>query len=831
MKFNHLRFFTLIFWVLLSAFANPVYAAIPTDAELKRQIDQMLDQPAEKLDLAQSLILVSQHWNPTLDTGPLKQQLNALTEKARTRLQGETSPQKIVKALTALIHNEEGFLYTDQVDAQGMPVVPAELFVHGLLESKRGYCMTLSLLYLILAERLDLPLYGVALPNHFFVRYESGETRINIEATEKGIEQPDSFYQSRFGVSEDAKYFMKSLDHKKSLGAYLANVGITYYRSQKAKEAIWYLDHSARVNPDAIDVHNNLANIYSDRKEFDKAEQHYLRALETEPSNPATLFNLGITYTDWGKIDQAIETFLRVAAVDSSFQTVHEVLARLYLQKEEYIGALLHLKLMDRLKPQQFPIRMQMGEVLLAMKEYALALRTFQWVQESFPLKLEVNDRLGEVYYMMKDYDKALVQYEYLIDKIPTVMSNYVQMGWIYYRKKDLDQAIAWTQRGLQSAREFSRYTTLAHMNLGLYHALQRKTKEAREWYKKALQAQAGNAAEGMVADLKEGIDAYSDIPELHFFAGWILFHSKQPGAARPWLEKFLELSPNSTLASEALVMLEKAARSAPPGMVPIPKGMFIMGSNDHGDDEAPEHEVYLDDYFIDPQEVTASEFAQFLNSIQDFKKFYRDTKYGTLVHDMDKGWLARPGFESHPANNVSWYGAEAFCKWKHKRLPTEAEWEKAARGTKGFVFPWGNDPISPQRSRYKLQWTEEIAHNVMVPVNSMPEGASPYGLLHMLGNVKEWVDDWYDREYYKEEAHKMNPPGQIGGEFKVLKGGSWRDLRIFVYASFRNNSYPQTAMDDYGFRCAWSEPKIQAPKKLINFDGELGFSTSPITR
>ena len=88
-----------------------------------------------------------------------------------------------------------------------------------------------------------------------------------------------------------------------------------------------------------------------------------------------------------------------------------------------------------------------------------------------------------------------------------------------------------------------------------------------------------------------------------------------------------------------------------------------------------------------------------------------------------------------------------------------------------------------------------------------------------MLGNVKEWVDDWYDREYYNEENHNLNPKGQIGGEFKVLKGGSWRDLRSFVYASFRNNSYPNTALDDYGFRCAQDGPEGSAPKRLTSLE------------
>jgi formylglycine-generating enzyme required for sulfatase activity len=240
------------------------------------------------------------------------------------------------------------------------------------------------------------------------------------------------------------------------------------------------------------------------------------------------------------------------------------------------------------------------------------------------------------------------------------------------------------------------------------------------------------------------------------------------------------------------------------------------MGANQNGLDEAPEHKVFLDAFFIDAHEVAAGDYAEFLNAINNTKGYYLDNKFGTLFYNGR--FITRTGLESMPINNVSWKGAAAYCQWKGKRLPTEAEWEKAARGSDKRIFPWGDSRPTPERARYFQTWTEEQAHRVMVPVDSLPEGKSPFGLFNMAGNVKEWVDDWYDREYYVDSSEYSNPKGPIGGEFRVLRGGSWRDLGGFVYSSFRNNSYPDTRMDDYGFRCAKNTGEASSPKKLLQW-------------
>jgi formylglycine-generating enzyme required for sulfatase activity len=472
---------------------------------------------------------------------------------------------------------------------------------------------------------------------------------------------------------------------------------------------------------------------------------------------------------------------------------------------------------MKRLQPGQLNTELNIGSVLLEMGQAEMALKYFEDLQSRFPQAIEINQRMADVYYRQKEYQKAIVQYEFVIERAPQSIESFIQLGWVHYQTGNISKATEITRQGLRANPQASRLITLGHMNLGFYSVLGKKFKEAEKWYQKALDADDPKAVDAMINDLNDAFKNYPDIPEMNYFGGWILFQGEQKKKARKWLDRYLSQSPNGPFAKKARSLLGKVALSTPEGMVLIPKGYFLMGANGHGDDEAPEHKVYLDAYYIDKHEVTAAEYAKFLNDVKTFKQFYKDNKFGMLI--LEKEFKPREGLESYPINNVSWFGAAAFCKWKNKRLPTEAEWEKAARGTEGNFFPWGNDPISPQKARYRQKWTEEIAHRVMVPVDSMPEGKSASGLSHMLGNVKEWVDDWYDREYYKEENHNLNPKGQIGGEFRVLKGGSWRDLRSFIYASFRNNSAPNTALDDYGFRCAQDGPEGAAPKRLTSLE------------
>jgi len=252
-----------------------------------------------------------------------------------------------------------------------------------------------------------------------------------------------------------------------------------------------------------------------------------------------------------------------------------------------------------------------------------------------------------------------------------------------------------------------------------------------------------------------------------------------------------------SVLLTSVLLTTSPALSQDPENMVLIPRGEFTMGSKEHKDEK--EHNVVLDAYYFDQYEV----------SNKNYKAFMKDTSHPAPAY-WDDPRLNKP---EQPVVGVNWYDASAFCEWKGKRLATEAEWERAAKGPDGKAhYPWGHE-LDPTKANYGQNVGMTTA------VNSYPEGASGFGVFNMAGNVFEWVADWYDPSYYNVSA-AMNPQGPATGlnfakqgPVKVMKGGSWLAPSSSLHTSHRfwnqpeNNSYGV----GLGFRCA----KSVAPSNL----------------
>jgi len=250
--------------------------------------------------------------------------------------------------------------------------------------------------------------------------------------------------------------------------------------------------------------------------------------------------------------------------------------------------------------------------------------------------------------------------------------------------------------------------------------------------------------------------------------------------------------------------------------LVCVPAGEFLMGAAENDPlaqaNEKPQHKVYLNAYWIDSTEVTNVNFGKCLAAGVCHPKVYDETNPKTYIP-----YSVHPDYQNYPAFLYEFDAPTNYCQWVGRRLPTEAEWEKAARGTDGRLYPWGNTLDCTRANYYSC---EAATHNATpnptgprcgeqrldcktTPVDAYPAGASPYGALNMAGNVWEWVADWYQPNYYSNSPVR-NPRGPTTGEYRVIRGGGANSVSQELRATERDSGMPVHYLDgQLGFRCA----------------------------
>lgn len=268
----------------------------------------------------------------------------------------------------------------------------------------------------------------------------------------------------------------------------------------------------------------------------------------------------------------------------------------------------------------------------------------------------------------------------------------------------------------------------------------------------------------------------FASLPIMGILRGTILPPVEEEVNPKPNVARLESAQPESPVADE---------------MVLIPAGEFVRGTAAGGYDEQPERRIYLDAYHIDRYEVTNFHYQQFVLAT-GHRKSGPPSRYAKNMSKM-RGI-------NQPVVYVSWDDAETYCRWKGKRLPTEAEWEKAMRGTDGRLWPWG----------HQLDWSASNRAHVndgyeaTAPVGSFAKDVSPFGVADGAGNVLEWVADWYGEDVYRS-SENHNPRGPEHGTFRVMRGGGYTTTGVDVRVTSRSKMVPDFRDETIGFRCAKS--------------------------
>ena len=261
----------------------------------------------------------------------------------------------------------------------------------------------------------------------------------------------------------------------------------------------------------------------------------------------------------------------------------------------------------------------------------------------------------------------------------------------------------------------------------------------------------------------------------------------------------------------DAFILYLPLIKNSETNLIFIPAGEFEMGcdpehnfnlpctKDNEPTDETPLHTVFLHGYLIQRTEVTNAQYAA---CVADGGC--------TLPHQLSSysrsDYYANPDFADYPVVYVNWYQADAYCHWAGGRLPTEAEWEKAARGSTPIAFPWGETTPNCSLANSLDEATNLLCNGDTAPVGSHPAGASIYGVLDLSGNVWEWVNDWYAFDYY-EDSPEINPTGPLTGENRGMRGGGWYCFWNDIRTGNRHQFHPLMNYYNMGFRCAWDMP------------------------
>ncbi len=463
------------------------------DGLYARSLEQVLRLDDDEVDLATAVLIASEQWSDIVAGKRYLSDLDDMAFEIRARLKEKKLKMsyKAIAVINEYLFDELGFISISEASD------PNDLFLHTVMDKKRGYCLSLSILYLSLGERLGLPLYGVVVPGHFFVRYDDGRVRFNIETTSKGGYADDEHYINKFKVPKDNdSIYMVNLNKIQTLGCFFNNLGNSYNKIGDTKQAMLALERAIEINPTLAESHVNLGNIYLMKDRINDAINEYEEALEIDPRNAKVHNNLGNAYTRQDRLSNAIYQYTRSIELEPNFTEAYKNLANVYCGQERFGLAATQLKQAMTQEPEEPNLYKQLGDVYGRMGEYENGILQYQKA-------LVIKRDFAEAYYGMAVCydklglaDKEIQAYKKALAIKPDMAAALVSLGNVYFKRLDYSAAIEQYRKAVLIMPG----DNAIHYNLGAAYSNEGQYELAVGEYKKALEIepQMGDAHNGL---------------------------------------------------------------------------------------------------------------------------------------------------------------------------------------------------------------------------------------------------------------------------------------------------------------------------------------------
>ncbi len=477
----------LIGWLLFTTAGISLGRQMPLANENKaglysKSVEQVLRLREDEVDLATAALIVSEHWSDMVYGRRYLSSLDDMALEIRERLRRiKLNPDfRAIPVINEYLFDTLGYKSISEASD------PNSLFLHTVMDKKRGYCLSLSILYLSIAERLGIPLYGVVVPGHFFVRYDDGRVRFNIETTSKGGNASDEHYLNKFNVPEGGNnsIYMKNLSKIQTLGCFFNNLGNSYSDIGDMESALLAFERAVEINPGLSECRANLGNIYLKKGQVARAIREYLAALQINPNDAKTHNNLGNAYTQRGSLSYAISEYSRSVRLDPNFVDAYKNLAIVYCKQERYGRAIGQLRMAIDLEPTDANCYSQLGEVYNRMGDYEKAITQYNKALKIKEDLVEAHYGLALCYNKLGMVDDEIWEYKQVLAIKPDMLSALVNLGNAYFGQQKYSAAIEEYKKAVRMKPD----EAMVHYNLGAAYSNDKNYKQAVAAYLKAVE-------------------------------------------------------------------------------------------------------------------------------------------------------------------------------------------------------------------------------------------------------------------------------------------------------------------------------------------------------